>query len=242
MLKFFKVLATLIALSVGIGVCIYGGVFAKDEPTRLDFKSSEEYESETEFPIDINEATAEQLMEIDGIGEVLAQRIVDYIAENGRLNSIDELLNVEGIGEQKLEKIREFVYVEGEQTSAEDTSPAPKTTTAPCVTTKPQTVTSKELTTTTAKTTTFSAEPAEIASAQEKKTRHTVNINTATAQEIEDGLLLTAEEAQAIVQLREEIGGYSTIYEILMITKENSSSQLFTHEKFNEFKDFIVVE
>ena len=241
MLKFIKVLAALIALSVGIGICIYEGISAKDEPTGLDFKSSEEYESETEFPIDINEATAEQLMEIEGIGEVLAQRIVDYIAENGRLNSIDELLNVEGIGEQKLEKIREFVYVEGEQTTAEDTSPAPKTTTVPCETTKPQTVTSKELTTT-AKTTTFSAESVEIASAEEKKTRHTVNINTATAQEIEEGLLLTAEEAQAIVQLREEIGGYSTIYEILMITKENSSSQLFTHEKFNEFKDFIVVE
>ena len=49
-----------------------------------------------------------------GIGEVLAQRIVDYREAHGPFRSVDELIAVEGIGEGKLEKLRELVTVEEE--------------------------------------------------------------------------------------------------------------------------------
>ena len=62
--------------------------------------------------LNINQATKEELMEIDGIGEVLAQRILDFIVQNGPITDLDELLEVSGIGEKKLEKIKEVAIAE----------------------------------------------------------------------------------------------------------------------------------
>ena len=60
------------------------------------------------------EATAQELTTLPGIGEVLAQRIVDYREAHGSFQSVEELIAVEGIGEGKLEKLRELVTVEVE--------------------------------------------------------------------------------------------------------------------------------
>ena len=65
-------------------------------------------------PLNINTATAGQLETLDGIGQVLAQRIVDYREAHGPFRSVEELIAVEGIGEGKLEKLRELVTVEVE--------------------------------------------------------------------------------------------------------------------------------
>ena len=61
--------------------------------------------------ININTATANELMTLDGIGEVIAQRIVDYRTENGDFQSIEELMDVSGIGEKKFEAIKAFVTI-----------------------------------------------------------------------------------------------------------------------------------
>lgn len=62
------------------------------------------------FPLDLNTASKEELMEIKGIGEVLAERITDYARTTG-FSSVDDLLNVKGIGEKRLEAMRPYVYV-----------------------------------------------------------------------------------------------------------------------------------
>lgn len=56
--------------------------------------------------ININTASAAELMELDGIGEVKAAAIVEYRREHGEFKSVDDLLNVKGIGEKTLEKNR----------------------------------------------------------------------------------------------------------------------------------------
>ena len=61
--------------------------------------------------ININTATAEELTQLKGIGEVIAQRIVDYRNENGAFSSIEEIMNVSGIGEKKFEAIRDNISV-----------------------------------------------------------------------------------------------------------------------------------
>ena len=62
-------------------------------------------------PMDLNDADLAALTTLPGIGETLAQRILDYREEHGRFYSVQELLNVAGIGEKRLEAIAEYVYV-----------------------------------------------------------------------------------------------------------------------------------
>ena len=61
--------------------------------------------------ININTATLDELMQLDGIGEVKGRAIIAYREEHGSFASVSELLNVKGIGEKTLEKLRDNVTV-----------------------------------------------------------------------------------------------------------------------------------
>lgn len=61
--------------------------------------------------VNINTASAEELMSLSGIGPTKAQAIVDYRTSIGAFSSVDELINVSGIGEKTLAKIRDEITV-----------------------------------------------------------------------------------------------------------------------------------
>ncbi len=46
-----------------------------------------------------------------GIGQAIAQRIVEFREKNGPYKAVDDLLKVQGIGERSLAKIRDRVSV-----------------------------------------------------------------------------------------------------------------------------------
>ncbi len=62
-------------------------------------------------PININRATARQLDALDGVGPVIAQRIVDYRKINGFFLTIDDLQKVSGIGAAKFAQIKAKVRI-----------------------------------------------------------------------------------------------------------------------------------
>jgi competence protein ComEA len=61
--------------------------------------------------IDINHAEKWLLEALPGIGEIIAQRIIDFRMENGRFTSTLELLEVDGIGTFIYESIKEYITV-----------------------------------------------------------------------------------------------------------------------------------
>ena len=59
--------------------------------------------------LDVNTATAEELVQLPGVGPSLAQRIVDYREQNGPFQTVDDLQNVPGVGPSKFERLAPFV-------------------------------------------------------------------------------------------------------------------------------------
>ena len=91
-----------------------------DDPGELaDYTISTEQTAENVTPevlppLNINSATAEELEELNGIGPVLAQRIIDYREEHGPFADVEGLLEVKGIGESTLEQFRDEITTKEE--------------------------------------------------------------------------------------------------------------------------------
>lgn len=59
--------------------------------------------------ININTATLSELMNINGVGEKTAQKIIDYREANGGFKSIDDIKNVDRIGDKTFEKMKDQI-------------------------------------------------------------------------------------------------------------------------------------
>lgn len=177
---------------------------------------------ETQFPIDINLATVDQLCEINGIGEVTAQKIIDYRTEVGIIHDLKELEQVSGIGESTIELLTENVFV-----SNSDYIPFRTT----IVTTTKVTTTTIKTTTTREITTTIPPEAEAPEPEQEDDSPRDVHINYANADEIADCLKISHELAEQMVSVREQIGGYSTLEELYLVDSmtQNIMLQIMDH-------------
>lgn len=119
--KFGKVHFVLLALTIAfLGALVWMAARDRNAAPKDEYRVSterslpaEEAERALPGPVDLNTATAEELQELMGIGPVLAQAIVNYRAEHGPFDSVDELLEVNGIGEAKLDGIRNDVTING---------------------------------------------------------------------------------------------------------------------------------
>jgi competence protein ComEA len=62
--------------------------------------------------ININTATIAELDTLPGIGPAIAQRIIEYRAQNGAFQKIEDLKKVRGIGDVLFDQIKDLVTVE----------------------------------------------------------------------------------------------------------------------------------
>ncbi|OXX83300.1 hypothetical protein AVM15_11825, partial [Paraclostridium benzoelyticum] len=62
--------------------------------------------------ININSASKEDLDSLPGVGDVTAQKILDYREENKEFKSIDEIKNVKGIGENKFNDLKDYICIQ----------------------------------------------------------------------------------------------------------------------------------
>ena len=106
------------ALACTLVIGIFIGRNFNQKYTRLPNNQSPDPMVQTEiqpqdYRIDINEASKAQLMELPGIGETLADRIIVYRTQNGKYSGTDELMNIDGIGEKTLQQIENLIKVGG---------------------------------------------------------------------------------------------------------------------------------
>ena len=64
------------------------------------------------IPININKATIDDLMLIDGIGEKTASQIIQYREDSGGYQKVTDLMKVRGIKEKKFRKLKERFCVD----------------------------------------------------------------------------------------------------------------------------------
>jgi competence protein ComEA len=97
----------LLLLALGLlGWYVYGSQGWGARPTTL------EPDAVLSYRVDLNRADRAQLMQLPGVGESLAGRIVEYRDKNNGFRRIEELRQVRGIGPALLERLRPVVCVE----------------------------------------------------------------------------------------------------------------------------------
>lgn len=181
------------------------------------------------FPININTAGADELMLLDGIGENIAQAIIEYREAYGGFKNRDELLEVEGIGDKRLSKIYDFIFVENEVYDSENIPDSddvcevyediPEEYNEYEEYSEPETV----------------PEQTEPLTEEASEENIIVNLNTASAEDLMKLPYIDEKIAGDILNLRDTIQYFSHPYELLMV-------ESLTQEQVAEIINFVTVE
>ncbi len=104
---FFAVLAVVILLLLAIQFSRLAGWGLR--PLEVVRPESRKYE----FQLDVNSASWVEWMQLEGIGEATARKIVADREQNGPFKSVEDVARVKGIGPATLEKMRPWLVCEG---------------------------------------------------------------------------------------------------------------------------------
>ncbi|MDX1672353.1 MAG: helix-hairpin-helix domain-containing protein [Balneolaceae bacterium] len=85
--------------------------FKKNSSLSNNLDKLSTHESAGGKPVDINKANAEQLESLPGIGPVYAERIIRYRRKHGPFTTAEQLLEIKGIGKKRLDKLKPFIKV-----------------------------------------------------------------------------------------------------------------------------------
>lgn len=74
-------------------------------------QAAQKSETNVQFPLNLNTATTEELKAIPRIGDVLAERIVQYRDVLGGYTDLQQLMEIKGIGESTYAEISVYLYI-----------------------------------------------------------------------------------------------------------------------------------
>lgn len=118
-----------IVLLVVAGILIYAGLSqprvyentasvpsaAASSDTSADNEKSvtvaTDYYSSVSYPVNLNTATYDELVSIDGIGNARANQILQYRDAIGGYSSVEQIKNISGIGESVYSQIAPYLTV-----------------------------------------------------------------------------------------------------------------------------------
>lgn len=155
--------------------------------------------------LDLNEAGAEEFALLPGIGEVLSQRIVNYRNAKKGFGSVEEISKVYGISPETYERILPYLRLENPS--------------------KPAAPVKND----------FQAEkPAENIAITKLKTGETLDLNTASLEELLKVPGIGQLSAQKIVDSRSHIGGFASVEHLALVGGIQA-------ENFQKMKPFLKV-
>ncbi|MDO4376322.1 MAG: ComEA family DNA-binding protein [bacterium] len=73
--------------------------------------NGEDADNSTSDKVNVNKASKEELMKLNGLGESKAEAIITYRNNNGVFKTIEDIKNVSGIGDALFDKIKDFITV-----------------------------------------------------------------------------------------------------------------------------------
>lgn len=97
-----------LALKLRDGDHIY--IYSKNDSSTQTSSSSQLSSSEG-GKVNLNTANKDELETVPGIGDVTAQKIIDYREKNGGFKTIDDLKKIDRIGEKTFEKFKDKVDI-----------------------------------------------------------------------------------------------------------------------------------
>lgn len=169
------------------------------------------------FPLDINFAEFDELIQLKGIGEAKANSIIEYRNTIGFFYKTADIMLVDGIGESTFDNIKGFIKV--------DLSRLPKQSETVGEVTTPQTTTTTSQTTTIT-TTTFVTTTTELGG-------QLVNINTATYDEFMQLPGMTDEIVNKILNHRD--------LNNCIFTEKTEILMFISIDKYNQIKEYLTV-
>jgi len=84
-------------------------VALNDISNATDGSAKGSYTSYSDDRININTAGSEELQQLDGIGPVTAEKIIEYREKSGNFKTIEDIKNVSGIGEKTFDKLKDDI-------------------------------------------------------------------------------------------------------------------------------------
>ncbi|MBQ8623626.1 MAG: helix-hairpin-helix domain-containing protein [Oscillospiraceae bacterium] len=168
----------------------------------------------------INSATVEDFMRVNGIGEVKANSIISYRESLGGFESIYQLLDLNNLTSQNFEDIIVYFYFMGQTSDEHDSEKTDSVITENIDNVIDSPEEGEDY---------LSLNDTDIITTLRK-----VNINTASAIDISSCLLLDIEQAEQIVSMRERLGVYNNIQEVLLC-------DLITEDIYSKIKEYLLL-